>query len=412
MPNLAAFTINGTPSADPSTGDPIYVANLSEVLTVRLEQNPSTALSARFQLYDATDPASPLASKDAPALTWNENSQAAITIGPPPNGINDPVTVTMPAGIVPPAVSAIYSYLIRCTVSVPGSDPIQSYERLVCVRSAVTTPAIRKTVPGETTQARARGWSDALNDLTDALEAGGGGGGGGPSAQEPTWAHMYWDDSSMVFNGSDVLTAWPAVNGDMDDLVPGDANSLAAPAINTSRDSVYLGGRYGGRAQGFRMSYGLTVNPLTTSIPVDEDLYVAFYAHLFNLTNGTVIRLASNFTMTRPASGQLSLTWNESGGNHSVTWAPATFADSWLRPGLWEIIHRVGQSWEVFFEGRRYVHSNINTGNRLAAGSNFGFGSGGGSDVDGHYQGCILHYGTLPTREERFGAGMWLAGDR
>ncbi len=173
MANQAAFTIDGTPSADPTTGDRQFTATHGQTLTVRLEVNPSLALSAVFEVFDPADLESPFASKAAPLLTWTENSLPAITLGTIPFGINDPITIDMPAAVVLPAVN-IHSYVIRCTVATPGDGSPESqtqvFERMVLIFSLVNTPNVRKTVPGETTQARARAWSDSINDLVDAVE--------------------------------------------------------------------------------------------------------------------------------------------------------------------------------------------------------------------------------------------------
>lgn len=173
MANQAAFTIEGTPSADPTTGDREYTALNSQTLTCTLETNPSQALRATFEVFDPANLESPLASKDAPLTTWNENAAASITVGVTPYGINAPVTIDMPPIPGGPA-TGIVSYIIRCTVATagdgsPGSQE-QVYERMVLVYGTTTTPAMRKTVPGESTEARARAWSDALNDLVDAVQ--------------------------------------------------------------------------------------------------------------------------------------------------------------------------------------------------------------------------------------------------
>lgn len=173
MANQAAFTINGTPSVDPATGDRLYEALNNEVLNVTLEVNPSPALSARFEVFDPADLESPLASKDAPLLTWDDNALPAIVLGPPPFGIDDTITITMPA-VQPPPQTGIQTYLIRCTVATPGDGSPQSqnqvFERAVVIRGTNTAPPLRKMFPAESTEARARGWSDSLNDLIDAME--------------------------------------------------------------------------------------------------------------------------------------------------------------------------------------------------------------------------------------------------
>ncbi len=172
-PNQARFLINGTPSVDPTTGDREYTAVLAETLTCTLEANPSLALSATFEVFDPNDSESPFASKDAPLRTWNENGLPAITVGQVPLGINDDVTIDMPAAVGPPLPN-IHSYVIRCTVSTPGdgspASQVQVFERQVLIFGTNTDPVLRKTVPGESTQARVRAWSDSLNDLIDAME--------------------------------------------------------------------------------------------------------------------------------------------------------------------------------------------------------------------------------------------------
>ncbi len=174
MANQAAFTINGTPSSDPVTGDRQFTATNGQLLSCTLEANPGLVLSAKFEVFDPADAESPLASKAAPLRTWNENTLPAITLGPPPLGVNDTVTITMPAAAALPT-SSIHAYLIRCTVSTPGDgspgSQVQVFERLVLIFGTLTTPVLRKTIPGESTQARARAWSDSINDAIDAIES-------------------------------------------------------------------------------------------------------------------------------------------------------------------------------------------------------------------------------------------------
>lgn len=173
MANQAAFTINGTPSEDPVTGDRAFVALNGALLSVTLEVNPSLALRATFEVFDITDGESPLASKNAPVITWVENGLAKITLGPVPTGINDTVTINMPAVPAPPA-TGINTYLFRCTVATPGDgspgSQEQVFERAVLIFGTLSVPPLRKTFPAESTEARARGWSDSLNDMIDALD--------------------------------------------------------------------------------------------------------------------------------------------------------------------------------------------------------------------------------------------------
>ena len=177
MANEAAFTINGTPSVDPTTGDREFTATNGQTLSCTLEASPSEALSVRFEVFDPANLLSPLASDTAPLITWVENSLAAITLA----AVNDTVTINIPAAPGLP-VTGIFSYLIRCTVSTAGdgspSSQEQVFERLVSTYSLATTPAVRKTVPGESTQGFTRAWSDAINAMIDALENATGGIGG------------------------------------------------------------------------------------------------------------------------------------------------------------------------------------------------------------------------------------------
>ena len=167
MANLAAFTINSTPSSNPATGDRLFVAANGQTLSMQLE-NPLSVLSARYELFDPFDPESPLASKGAPLVTWNENGLAAITVDPAAV-----VTFDVPGAPAPPA-TGIYSYLVRCTVSTAGNgtpeSQVQVFERMVVVESTGLVPSLRKTVPGESTQAEARGWSDEINDIIDGMQ--------------------------------------------------------------------------------------------------------------------------------------------------------------------------------------------------------------------------------------------------
>lgn len=151
----AAFTINGSPSVDPTTGDPGYVATNSENLQCTLEQNPASGvLSTRYEIFDPADTESPLSSYEAPDLTWTQNASAAYI----PPSVNGNANVVMPA-------VGLHSYIIRCTVSTAQGPEV--FERLVAI-VAGSTPAARKFVPGESTQFRARGYADDLSALVDA----------------------------------------------------------------------------------------------------------------------------------------------------------------------------------------------------------------------------------------------------
>lgn len=159
--NSARFTINGTPSEAPGTGDPGYLAANSEALTIALE-NAEGVLAWVATVADPLDSTSPQASKAASPLTWAATGTPTVTVAP-----QGSATLTLPAA---PEVS---SYVIRVSAIKPAAADI--YERGVYIPTADGT---RKTVPAETTQFVARGWSDALNDMVDSGGGGGGGGGG------------------------------------------------------------------------------------------------------------------------------------------------------------------------------------------------------------------------------------------
>jgi hypothetical protein len=161
--NEARFLINGTPSEDAS-GDRGFVATSGQLLTLLAEKSPSGALAFRYQVFDPADLNSPLASLASPNITFDDNSLPAITETPA-----TPVLITLPV------VALAVSWVIRCTASTPTGQDV--FERLVAIRTGVTTPPLRKTVPAETQQFRARSFSDDLNEIVDAIAAGGGGGG-------------------------------------------------------------------------------------------------------------------------------------------------------------------------------------------------------------------------------------------
>lgn len=149
--NLAKFTINGSPSVDPVTGDKGYQTTALATLTLTLEQVPSAALSVTYYVYSSTDESSPLASKDAPALTFTASGTYMDTPASP----NGTVELVMPA-------TAAHSWNVRCVAATAdGSD---EYVRQVCIPYTLGVTDIFKTVPEETDEFYARGWSDKFND--------------------------------------------------------------------------------------------------------------------------------------------------------------------------------------------------------------------------------------------------------
>lgn len=161
--NLARFTINSSPS-ESATGDRGYDGAAGVPLVLALENAAFTASigvnAVTFSIYDADDPTSPLASGDAPLLTFaGSGGASSVTVLPSASA-----TLTIPASF---EVAA--SYIIRATALTPTGAHV--FERLVAFRNS---NSLRRLVPSETTQYSQRGWSDVIDDLVD-----GGGGGGG-----------------------------------------------------------------------------------------------------------------------------------------------------------------------------------------------------------------------------------------
>jgi hypothetical protein len=155
--NLARFKINGTPSED-SNGKRGYDATASQVLTCTLERTPATGvLTVTYQVFDPADPTSPLASKDATQQLWDGNSQPSIT----DDSVNDDFDLTVNAATI------LDSFVIRCTAVTATGAHI--WERMVSVRQS----GLRMTTPTETQQYAQRGWSDAMNELTEFVATGG-----------------------------------------------------------------------------------------------------------------------------------------------------------------------------------------------------------------------------------------------
>jgi hypothetical protein len=155
--NQARFKIDGTPSEDPTTGDPGYVAAFAQTLDCTLEISPSSALSVTYSIFDPTDESSPLASYGAPSLTWVGSGLSSKTLASP----NGTAQIIMPG-------AGVASFIIRCTAVMP--EGAHTYERLVAI-NAGTVPAVRKTVPAEVGEFYARGWSDEQNKMVDAIAA-------------------------------------------------------------------------------------------------------------------------------------------------------------------------------------------------------------------------------------------------
>lgn len=170
--NSAKFTINGTPSED-AEGDRGFTATSALALTFVAEAVPSGANSYRYQVFDPANGLPPFASLDAPVLTFDVSGTAEETTQPA-----TPIVLTLPT------LTAGASWIVRCTASTPSGP--QVFERMV----SFLTPSLqlRKTVPTESTEFDARGYSDAQNEWVEGIENGGGGA-GTPGA--PTTAIQY-----------------------------------------------------------------------------------------------------------------------------------------------------------------------------------------------------------------------------
>lgn len=153
MTNQARFTINGTPSEDPVTGDRGYEGSFSETLNITLEVSPSSVLAVTYAVYDATDSTSPLSSLDASLLTFVESGSSTQTF----TSVNDTAQIILPS-------SSVESWLIRCSVSTDQGS--ETFERMISLVTA-TTPALRKWVPGETAEFQRRGHADEYNKLLE-----------------------------------------------------------------------------------------------------------------------------------------------------------------------------------------------------------------------------------------------------
>lgn len=158
--NLAAFTIQGTPSADPVTGDKLYRARSGEVLALTLESNPAAGVSSvTYELYDQNDPSSPLASKSAREmwptfLPFNESGTPKVT----PAGIQTVVHIPMPAATALPGGGAA-SWICRCRALTDAGEFV--FERGIALNAF--PDSFRETVPAERDEFEKVGWNRTLD---------------------------------------------------------------------------------------------------------------------------------------------------------------------------------------------------------------------------------------------------------
>ena len=217
IPNIARFSISGSPSEDPTTGDRGYDVLAGATIALTLERNPAPVLSVTFSLPNPADEDAPVSSINEVQQVFVENSQPLILLAGP----NDTVH------IVVNAATELSSYVIRCTVVDDVGTHI--YERIISVREA----GLRMTVPAERQQYSSSGWSVAMNEMALAIAgliAGSAGliVGGAPSPGDvPSW------------NGTSAVWVTPAAlpNIATDSLLGRDAAGSGPPvaiAIDSS----------------------------------------------------------------------------------------------------------------------------------------------------------------------------------
>lgn len=143
--NKAKFTING--NAADNLG---YDAVTGEALSLALE-NAQGVLSVTYQVYNPSDPESPLASTGALNLTFTANSLPSYS---------PPTPATAAALAMPSSFLFGCAWIFRATVAL-DNGATQVFERMVTLK----LNRARAYVPGETTQYSARGWGDALSQL-------------------------------------------------------------------------------------------------------------------------------------------------------------------------------------------------------------------------------------------------------
>ncbi len=161
MANQAGFTINGTPSEDAS-GYRGYFGTNGQTLTLKLEGG--SAKDGLFEVYDPQRLGSPLASKSAPLIVFEETGQSWVMLDDP----SDVITLKLPA-------NGLHSYIVRATVRTSGPQQMAGSQRFVFEREVFTGALVdgqlvlRKNIPKETTQVSPRGVTDLFNDMVDVL---------------------------------------------------------------------------------------------------------------------------------------------------------------------------------------------------------------------------------------------------
>lgn len=169
-PNPAKFTIQGTPSANPTTGDRGYFADPDENLAITLEQNPaSEVLSVTYFVFDANNPDGPQASRSArewlpSKLVFVESDLTSIT----PDGKNDTVHIHIPPSSLPDGPA---TWAIDAIVSTPAGQ--FKYTRAITLANA--GDELREILPAEKQEFYAKGWTETLALIARAVQQTGGG---------------------------------------------------------------------------------------------------------------------------------------------------------------------------------------------------------------------------------------------
>jgi hypothetical protein len=142
--NKAKFQVTGSVSGLSASSARVHNAVPGEVLTLQLESYDDV-LSVTYDLYDAANPLAPLASINAPSLTF-PGSVLTILVNP----ASGTTTITLPT-----TNPDTHSWILRATASRESGS--QVFERKIVLLCG-SKPA--KNIPGETTQSAERGWAD------------------------------------------------------------------------------------------------------------------------------------------------------------------------------------------------------------------------------------------------------------
>jgi hypothetical protein len=162
MSNKANFKINASLATDRG-----FEATSAQVMTIQLE-DATDVHSVRFELYDAAVEDSPLATYNAPDLTF-AGGVRSVTLSP----ASGSTTITMVTN-----GAETHSWKLRSTAVTSEGEYI--YERIIALKNGKP----RKPPPGESTEWTERGWADAWAELVDYVTGVVGGSGGYATIQD------------------------------------------------------------------------------------------------------------------------------------------------------------------------------------------------------------------------------------